>query len=886
MSPPAIAARPMHRSASNKSMSSNGSFAARSSVSHDVEREQLLASMACGGEYGFLTSLMSPDLHHSLTEASLLSVSDRLLFQTLPLVMSVLERIGEASTNRALFIRLVGVLRLRASASRAIKLRLMLLVRTPGYGSRWVVSMVFRQDCYPLARTQLEEKLEGLAMASPARPAVGSVSSVSGVAYQSVPSIASSSMGAPQSPTAVSSLVSELHMSRTKLMKFAVEELLHPTKGVKKGTHKRHMLHVHDSFRASDVVDWLMERLGFASRTDALQFGESFRAQGVLRRVGKNPEKPFKDDGHLYVSQVSVMASDKQYACVVTKGGEKIACWREAPLPISEAPVAVVQMRLPVDMVDMQSVDFWGTDVYRDGVDVKGFSFGYRTVTHPLLCNNSSASHFHDSGGHAASAAASPCRAARAAAMEKALAKAGGSPAPKAGDSTAPRAGGSSAPKAGGLPAPPSVPPGSPVGSTVTAKSVALQLPDSGGAVAAAVATRGKPPAAPSVGSAGSAPSRAVTAFATAPSAQASEVFSDEDEETDVLVSHATVVKVFSSIARPMIVELSNPHPEARVRNMGVPTAAQLAEDALAENADLPSHEVSSPNVIVKKGDNLLQDMSMEIMFRCFNSIWQRSARFTSPETTPYAYCYEVIPTGPRVGFMEAVTSLESLRDFDWDRWATGIKAHPGALQNMVRSAAGAYVAAYVLGAADRHWHNILIKECSTMLHIDFGYILTQAPPIDGPRFSISPGMQAGLTAAGVWNKFVDYSERAFLALRDSAPEVVRTAVLLFSHADFQDSVIREYMASAVSLNVRADDETAAKSVRTQIGASATQWKMKVKSYTHDVVDPAFYKLLEKRFPPALLAMRIVEAKNHAVVRSGSATAPTTPTPADSTVHL
>jgi len=843
-------------------MSSNGSFAARSSMSHDVEREQLLKSMACGGEYGFLTSLMSPDLHHSLTEASLLSVSDRLLFQTLPLVMSVLERIGEASANRALFIRLVGILRLRASASRAIKLRLMLLVRTPGYGSRWVVSMVFRQDCYPLARTQLEEKLEGLAMAPSLQPVGGSASTVSGVAYQSVPSSASSSMGAPQSPTAVSSLVSELRSSRTKLMKFAVEQLLHPTKGVKKGTHKRHMLHVHDSFRASDVVDWLMERLGFASRADAVQFGEAFRAQGVLRRVGKNPEKSFKDDGHLYVSQVSVMASDKQYACVVTKGGEKIACWREAPLPVSEAPVAVVQMRLPVDMVDMQSVDFWGTDVYRDGVDVKGFSFGYRTVTHPLLCNNSSASHVHDSGGHAASAAASPCRAAQAAAMEKALAKAGGSPAP------------------------PSVPPGSPVGSTVTAKSIALQLPESGGAVAAAVATRGKPPAAPSVGSVGSAPSRVATAFGAAPSAQASEVFSDEDEETDVLVSHATVVKVFSSIARPMIVELSNPHPEARVRNMGVPTAAQLAEDAAAENADLPSHEVSSPNVIVKKGDNLLQDMSMEIMFRCFNSIWQRSPRFSSPETTPYAYCYEVIPTGPRVGFMEAVTSLESLRDFDWDRWATRIKAHPGAVQNMVRSAAGAYVAAYVLGAADRHWHNILIKECSTMLHIDFGYILTQAPPIDGPRFSISPGMQAGLTAVGVWDKFVDYSERAFLALRDSAPEVVRTTVLLFSHADFQDSVIREYMTSAVSLNVRADDETAAKSVRTQIGASATQWKMKVKSYTHDVVDPAFYKMLEKRFPPALLAMRIVEAKNHAMVKSGSATAPTTPTPTDSTVHL
>ncbi|KAK1861962.1 hypothetical protein I4F81_004538 [Pyropia yezoensis] len=846
----AMAVRVVPHSSSNVS-SVPSSTSGRSDMSRDFERERLLAGMACGVEYGFLTSLMSPDLHDSLTEVSLLSVSDRLLFQTLPLVMSVLEKIGETSANRTIFVKLVGALRLRASVSRPIKLRLMLLVRTPGYGSRWQVSMVFRHDCYPLARTQLEERLESLASTPTLRPvdAQSSASTVSGVAFQRGSSVATTSSGGGGLTTqsSVSSLVSELESSRTRLMKFAVEELLHPTKGVKQSVHKRHLLHVHDSFHASDVVDWLMERLGLANRSDAVRFGEAFRAQGVLRRVGKNPEKHFKDDAHLYVSQVSVLASDKQYACVVTKGGEKIACWREAPVPASEAPVVAVQMRLPVDMVDLQSVDFWGTDVYREGVDVKGFSFGYRTVTHPLLCNNASDVHdagVHDSGGHAASAAASPCRAAQAAAMAKAVASASGNAAGTSADH-------------GALP-------GSPGGSAVTAKSVALPLPQGGGAVAAAVATSSKPPPSPSTGSGAAGGTRVAHAFSRIPSMTGSDSVEPDEESNGVLVSHAEVVKVFSSIARPMIVQLSNPHPEARVRNMGVPTPQQIAEDKDAENPDLPSHEVASPDVIVKKGDNLLQDMSMEIMFRCFNSIWQRSERFPNPDTTPYAYCYEVIPTGPRVGFMEAVTSLESLRDFDWEKWATRIKAHPGAVENMVRSAAGAYVAAYVLGAADRHWHNILIKECSTMLHIDFGYILTQAPPIDGPRFSISPAMQAGLTAVGVWGKFVDYSVKAFLALRDSAPEVVRTTVLLFSHADFEENVIREYMKSKVSLAVHSTEEAAAKSIQTQIDASATQWKMKVKSYTHDKVDPAFYKLLEKRFPPALLAMKIVEAKNHA----------------------
>lgn len=876
MGSPAMAARTVLQSGSPPSSSAPSAASGRSGMSRDLEREHVLAGLACGGEYGFLTSLMSPDLHDSLTEASLMSVSDRLLFQTLPLVMAVLEKIGETAANRSLFVKLVGTLRLRASVSRPIKLRLMLLVRTTGYGARWVVSMVFRHDCYPLARTQLDERLELLSSTPTVRP-VGALSSasstVSGVAVRGG-SIVSAGSGSAAGSTAagssrrgamvhtksaVSSLVSELESSRTRLMKFAVEELLHPTKGVRQSVHKRHLLHVHESFRASDVVDWLMERLGFALRSDAVRFGEAFRAQGVLRRVGKNPEKPFKDDSHLYVSQVSLLASDKQYACVVTKAGEKIACWREAPVPNSQAPVSVVQMRLPVDMVDLQSVDFWGTDVYREGVDLKGFSFGYRTVTHPLLCNNASrvGAHdagAHDSGGHAASAAASPCRAAQAAAMAKAVASAGGTPADTS--------------------AGPTPPPGSPVGSSVTAKSVALPLPQGGGAVAAAVAaTASKPPPSPSVGTGVSGGSRVGHGFVRIPSTMSgSESVDPDDDMNGVLVSHAEVVKVFSSIARPMIVQLSNPHPETRVRNMGVPTPQQVSEDNEAENEDLPSHEVSSPDVIVKKGDNLLQDMSMEIMFRCFNSIWQRSARFPNADTTPYAYCYEVIPTGPKVGFMEAVTSLESLRDFNWERWAARIKAHPGAVENMVRSAAGAYVAAYVLGAADRHWHNILIKECSTMLHIDFGYILTQAPPIDGPRFSISPGMQAGLTAVGVWDKFVDYSVRAFLALRDSAPEVVRTTVLLFSHADFEENVIREYMKSKVSLAVHSTEEAAAKSIQTQIDSSATQWKMKIKSYTHDKVDPAFYKLLEKRFPPALLAMKIVEAKNHATAKVTTAT--------------
>ena len=117
---------------------------------------------------------------------------------------------------------------------------------------------------------------------------------------------------------------------------------------------------------------------------------------------------------------------------------------------------------------------------------------------------------------------------------------------------------------------------------------------------------------------------------------------------------------------------------------------------------------------------------------------------------------------------------------------------------NLIATAAGAYVATYVLGVRDRHSNNILIdKNDGTLLHIDFGYIMgeTIKNGIDAPPIAITHDLyqiiignfghsninnnknsssnrnivnQINEYYRRNWNEFVDYSVKAFSLLREN----------------------------------------------------------------------------------------------------------------------
>jgi hypothetical protein len=146
--------------------------------------------------------------------------------------------------------------------------------------------------------------------------------------------------------------------------------------------------------------------------------------------------------------------------------------------------------------------------------------------------------------------------------------------------------------------------------------------------------------------------------------------------------------------------------------------------------------------------------------------------------------------------------------------------------------------------------------------HIDFGFVLNSAPPIDGPPFALYPAFESALRSVNAWDMFEDMCVDAFIAIRRLSPTVIRLAVMLFTKFGFDSDVIREVLSGKLSLNTHEEHEqVAAAFVRNQVRHSSTAWKTKFKAYSHSTIDPAFYSLLERRFPPAVLAMKIVDAK-------------------------
>lgn len=161
----------------------------------------------------------------------------------------------------------------------------------------------------------------------------------------------------------------------------------------------------------------------------------------------------------------------------------------------------------------------------------------------------------------------------------------------------------------------------------------------------------------------------------------------------------------------------------------------------------------------------------------------------------------------------------------------------------------------------DRHFDNVLVKGDLHLLHIDFGFLLGTSPPIDGPPIAIAPQMEIVFRELHIWDSFVDMFVDAFMALREHAPAVIRTAVLIFTKAGYDGDQIRHYLQGKFSLNVHESDKTASDFVRRQLIMSSGDIKTKFKQFAHEHIDPAWYGLLEKGFPPALAIMKLVEAK-------------------------
>lgn len=275
-------------------------------------------------------------------------------------------------------------------------------------------------------------------------------------------------------------------------------------------------------------------------------------------------------------------------------------------------------------------------------------------------------------------------------------------------------------------------------------------------------------------------------------------------------------------------------------------------------------------------GDNMMQDHCVSVMFQVFNFIWRQSTYYQGALAVPHCLAYEVMPTGLQRGVMEGISGLVALGEVDWNAWyARHARDESGAtIINMVHSAAGAYVGGYVLGAMDRHWSNMVIKDDCTLLHIDFSFILGDGPPIDAPRVSIPPSMErlfrgvksstsghhngGSENESSLWDAFVEATVRAYLALRHDAKIVLRAAHLLFPRAGFEGHRVHGFLRSKSGLALDKNDKDAAEYLRRKIVKSSSHWKTQLKRFVHDIVNPAWYHIVQNGPLPADGVMKLI----------------------------
>ncbi|KAL3181548.1 hypothetical protein MRX96_040708 [Rhipicephalus microplus] len=183
------------------------------------------------------------------------------------------------------------------------------------------------------------------------------------------------------------------------------------------------------------------------------------------------------------------------------------------------------------------------------------------------------------------------------------------------------------------------------------------------------------------------------------------------------------------------------------------------------ENSDSAAEDIA---IIFKYGDDLRQDMLTLQMIRIMDKIWKDEG-----------YDFRMIPyqclsTDHNVGLIEPSKKGSLLAWIkDHNKTPESLKK---AVENFTLSCAGYCVATYVLGVADRHSDNIMIKANGELFHIDYGHILGKFKEKFGIKrervpFVLTHDFVHVIThgrrnKSASFNRFQQLCEEAFIILR------------------------------------------------------------------------------------------------------------------------
>ncbi|KZV54474.1 phosphatidylinositol 4-kinase beta 1-like [Dorcoceras hygrometricum] len=207
----------------------------------------------------------------------------------------------------------------------------------------------------------------------------------------------------------------------------------------------------------------------------------------------------------------------------------------------------------------------------------------------------------------------------------------------------------------------------------------------------------------------------------------------------------------------------------------------------------LPGWDLRS--AIVKSGDDCRQEHLAVQLISHFYDIFQEAGLplwlrpYEVLVTSSYTALIETIPdTASLHSIKSRFPNISSLRDFFIAKYQENSPTFKLAQRNFVESMAGYSLVCYLLQVKDRHNGNLLLDEEGHIIHIDFGFMLSNSP--GGVNFESAPFKLTreflevmDSDAEGVPSEFFDYFKvlciQGFLTCRKHAERIILLVEML-----------------------------------------------------------------------------------------------------------
>lgn len=228
------------------------------------------------------------------------------------------------------------------------------------------------------------------------------------------------------------------------------------------------------------------------------------------------------------------------------------------------------------------------------------------------------------------------------------------------------------------------------------------------------------------------------------------------------------------------------PPDEELIKSLGEPWAVK------SERLRTSSPFGSNPNwrlvsCIVKARDQLRQEMFAQRLIQEFSRIFERA------KLPLWLRAYQIISTSSDSGLIETLVDAKSidsikkdtpnvvtLQDYFVGRFGgRGSSGYKRAVKSFVQSMAGYSIVQYLLNIKDRHNGNLMVDAEGHIIHIDFGFLLSNSPggnmEFEKAPFKLTNEMVQvmGGTTSGAWKMFRKLCVQGYVEACRSANKIM-----------------------------------------------------------------------------------------------------------------